>query len=447
MNRISTQIRSWASMRPSLLTCSCNTSTNAIYSTSSSTLLSRRSLSSSSAFRSTSNNASPYVYTSLPTRSLLRIGGEDVDKFLQGLITNDVARLRSRPTHALYAGVLKADVGHLVTKHICTVPIAYVMTTPQGRALHDLFIYPSPTPSPSSTYLLDHPTEVSDSFRKYLKRHILRSKVKLAPTASTAEQVQVAWKPRKGEDAAPDSEMDRLALEAEEWLQANKALRDPRDSSMGWRWVAEQGNTDQVPPPKLFQQVTPPYHHLHRLLLGIPEGQADLASLPLEGNLDFLGAIDFKKGCYVGQELTARTHHRGVVRKRQVPVRLFREGEDVPEELYPTHSTLKPYPELFPLPPPGSSLTPPSVIGTKAASRHTGRLHSTLPIVTSSGSSFALGLATIRMDKLSPDAQDGGVFVVKAELKEGEEQGWGAGRVRWKVRGGSRRLFWRRGVG
>ncbi|SGY23447.1 BQ5605_C019g08939 [Microbotryum silenes-dioicae] len=402
MNRISTQVRSWASMRPSLLACSCNTSTNAIYSTSSSTLLSRRTLSSSSACRSTPNNAPPYVYTSLPTRSLLRIGGEDVDKFLQGLITNDVARLRSRPTHALYAGVLKAD----------------------GRALHDLFIYPSPTPSPSWTYLLDHPTEVSDSFRKYLKRHILRSKVKLAPTASTTEHVQVAWKPRKGEDAPPDLEVevDRLALEAEEWLQANKALRDPRDGSMGWRWVAEQ-----VPPPKLFQQVTPPYHHLHRLLLGIPEGQADLASLPLEGNLDFLGAIDFKKGCYVGQELTARTHHKGVVRKRQVPVRLFREGEDVPEELYPTYSTLKPYPELFPLPPPGSSLTPPSVIGTKAAPRHTGRLHSTLPIVTSSGSSFALGLATIRMDKLSPDAQNGGVFVVKAELKEGEEQGWGAG--------------------
>ncbi|SCV71883.1 BQ2448_4577 [Microbotryum intermedium] len=405
MDRISTQIRSWASMRPSYLACSCTKSASAVYSPQSSAFVSRRSLSNSSVFRSALNSTTPYVYTSLPSRSLLSIGGQDVDKFLQGLITNDVARLQSRPTHALYAGVLKAD----------------------GRALHDLFIYPSPTPSPTSTYLLDHPTEVSESFRKYLKRHILRSKVKLAQTASTTEQVQVAWKPRTGPKAAAHSQSDRSALEAEEWLQMIKALRDPRHESMGWRWVAEQGNAEQAPPSNLFQQVAPPHHHLNRLLLGIPEGQADLASLPLEGNLDFLGAIDFKKGCYVGQELTARTHHKGVVRKRQLPVRLFREGEDVPQELYPSHSTLNPYPELFPLPPPGSSLTPPSVIGTKAASRHTGRLHSNLPIVTSSGSSFALGLATIRLDKVSPDAQDGGVFVVKAELGEGEEQGWGAG--------------------
>lgn len=59
----------------------------------------------------------------------------------------------------------------------------------------------------------------------------------------------------------------------------------------------------------------------------VPEGPADWPLLPLEASLDFMDGVDFRKGCYVGQELTARTHHRGVVRKRGVVLRLFREGE------------------------------------------------------------------------------------------------------------------------
>ena len=88
---------------------------------------------------------------------------------------------------------------------------------------------------------------------------------------------------------------------------------------------------------------------LHRVLLGIPEGPFDLvpgASIPLESNMDYMGAskqmpvqmkpryshavfhsVDFKKGCYVGQELTARTHHTGVTRKRILPVRLFHKDD------------------------------------------------------------------------------------------------------------------------
>lgn len=68
-------------------------------------------------------------------------------------------------------------------------------------------------------------------------------------------------------------------------------------------------------------------YHLHRLKYSIPEGPDDWPSLPLEGNLDLMNGVDYKKGCYVGQELTARTHHRGVVRKRIVGLRLFKEGE------------------------------------------------------------------------------------------------------------------------
>lgn len=80
-------------------------------------------------------------------------------------------------------------------------------------------------------------------------------------------------------------------------------------------------------PPGLFTSVTHFHHQLHRLCSAVPEGPEDWPQLPLEGNIDYMSGVDFKKGCYVGQELTARTHHRGVVRKRGVALRLFREGE------------------------------------------------------------------------------------------------------------------------
>lgn len=82
------------------------------------------------------------------------------------------------------------------------------------------------------------------------------------------------------------------------------------------------------PPSSSFKEVPASHHHLHRLLQAIPENPIDWPTLPLEGNLDYMNGVDYKKGCYVGQELTARTHHRGVVRKRGVVLRLFREGDE-----------------------------------------------------------------------------------------------------------------------
>lgn len=80
-------------------------------------------------------------------------------------------------------------------------------------------------------------------------------------------------------------------------------------------------------PSELFKSVELTDYHLHRLIFSVPEGPDDWPSLPLEGSLDLMNGVDYKKGCYVGQELTARTHHRGVVRKRVVALRLFKEGE------------------------------------------------------------------------------------------------------------------------
>lgn len=79
----------------------------------------------------------------------------------------------------------------------------------------------------------------------------------------------------------------------------------------------------------MFETVTPEHYHLHRLVHAVPEGPADFPALPLEANIDFMNGVDYRKGCYVGQELTARTHHKGIVRKRGMVFRLFREGEEL----------------------------------------------------------------------------------------------------------------------
>ena len=77
-------------------------------------------------------------------------------------------------------------------------------------------------------------------------------------------------------------------------------------------------------------EVTSEQYDLRRILMGVVEGQSEMikeSALPQESNVDYMGGIDFRKGCYVGQELTIRTHHTGVVRKRILPVLIY-DGEE-----------------------------------------------------------------------------------------------------------------------
>ncbi|KAK4054586.1 ccr4 associated factor [Microbotryomycetes sp. JL201] len=325
--------------------------------------------------------------------------GADTLKFLQGLISNDVYKLRHDDSNAVYAMILKAD----------------------GRMGHDVFVFKDIETSvntASDAVVVDHPETATEELLTYFKRHKLRAKVVIGKSGSIADNtVWAAWRNRN-EDATSD-QLDAVA----QMLRERGATTDNRVTGMGYRWI---GRPHDAPlPAELFEPVSAAHFHLHRLAHAVPEGPADFPQLGLEANIDFMGAVDYRKGCYVGQELTARTHHKGVVRKRGVSLRLFREGEDIPHEILP-EGNLVPYPDLFPLPPPGSTLT---LLNSPAGRpRPSGKLGSSLPVLARAGlSTITLGFGSVRTDHVGgPEAHDS-VFVVKPPVVEGAEVGNGAG--------------------
>lgn len=186
--------------------------------------------------------------TMLPDRAIIRLSGEDVRGFLQGLVTNDVTG-----DLPVYAGLL----------------------TPQGKALFDFLIWADPGSSPGQADLLiDCEAVQADALVKRLTIYRLRRPIAIGRDDGLA----VHWSPR-GDAGVPD----------------------PRNPALGRRWIAPPG----------------PHAtgwHAHRLSLGVVEGAAELGqdkTLWLEANAREQNGVSFTKGCYVGQENTARMHHRG----------------------------------------------------------------------------------------------------------------------------------------
>nr|WP_321983167.1 folate-binding protein [uncultured Lichenicoccus sp.] len=200
----------------------------------------------------------------LPERAVIAVTGPDRVPFLQGLVSNDVALVA--PGTAVWAALL----------------------TPQGKWLADFFIL-----SDGERLLLDCERAQAPMLVQRLSRYRLRADAALQPTAL---RVHVAWdgqvQVEPGSVAAPD----------------------PRHPDAGWRilspsereWEADEADWDR-----------------HRLLLGLPDGARDCESektVLLEAGFDELHGISWTKGCYMGQELTARTRYRGLLKRRLVPV-------------------------------------------------------------------------------------------------------------------------------
>lgn len=221
-------------------------------------------------------------------RGVIAIAGEDRRAFLQGLVSNDVQRVSAE--RALYAALL----------------------TPQGRFLHDFFIA-----SIGDTFYLDCEAERRDDLRRRLSLYRLRSKVTLT---DVTEQFAIGL-------LFGDRVLSRLGLPVHPGHAASLGggciFVDPRLSELGARAVLPRASAaDAFPSLGLTPGTADEYDRL-RLSLGVPDGSRDLPvekAILLENGFDELNGIDWQKGCYMGQELTARTKYRGLVRKRLMPV-------------------------------------------------------------------------------------------------------------------------------
>jgi folate-binding protein YgfZ len=258
--------------------------------------------------------------TLLPHRSVIRIGGEDRLGFLQGLISNDVSKASA--THAIYAALL----------------------TPQGKFLHDLFILDH-----DSAYLIDCEATRAEDLISRLSAYKLRSKVTFENLADKFD-VWAVWEDTLGPDAphkavipqnflfhaaerrgktnlcGTQSDSPQTPAASIQSPAEHLAFPDPRLPERGLRAFVPKGEA-----PENVQPTDLAAYDSHRLSLGIADGSRDLEiekSTLAEGNFDLLNGIDWKKGCYVGQELTARMHYRGLAKKRLFPVRI--EGESPP---------------------------------------------------------------------------------------------------------------------
>jgi folate-binding protein YgfZ len=201
--------------------------------------------------------------TELPARGVIEVAGEDRVAFLQGLVSNDVELVA--PGRAIWTGLL----------------------TPQGKYLADFFIL-----TDGATLLLDCERAQIRMLAPKLSRFRLRSKVTV--TARDDLRVGAAWG-----GTSPSGTL---------------VAPDPRLPEAGWRLIS----TSPLP-----ANATPEDWDRHRLALGLPDGTRDLEvdkTVLLEAGFDELHGLSWTKGCYMGQELTARTKYRGLLKRRLVQV-------------------------------------------------------------------------------------------------------------------------------
>ena len=195
--------------------------------------------------------------TVLPDRAVIEIAGPDAAKFLQGLITNDVTKAANG--RAIFTALL----------------------TPQGKIIFAFLVAPT-----SEGYLIDCPKAHAPDLAARLKKYKLRAKV------------TIAERPDLTVVASPS--------------ESSGAFADPRLSQLGFRaYEANPTANDNAAA-----------YHAYRITLGVPDS-SDIAPethFPLDCNFEELHGVDFEKGCYVGQELTARMKHRATARRRILPV-------------------------------------------------------------------------------------------------------------------------------
>ncbi len=239
-------------------------------------------------------------YVILKARGLLAAAGPDARAFLQGMVSNDMDKLS--PERALWAAFL----------------------TPQGKFLHEFFLTLEPGAEPGTEavadrVLLDCEAARLDDLRGRLGRYKLRARIELEDVSATYGVAAIFG----------DGALDALGLPAQAGcttaFAGGLAYVDPRLPELGARAVLPKAGAAAALEGAGFAPGSFVHYDRLRIGLGVPDGSRDLEverSPLLENGFDELGGIDWDKGCFMGQELTARTKYRALTKKRLLPVEI-----------------------------------------------------------------------------------------------------------------------------
>jgi folate-binding protein YgfZ len=226
----------------------------------------------------------------LPTRGVLRVSGADREVFLQGIVSNDVAKVSA--DRAVWSAFL----------------------TPQGKFLHEFFLIEH-----EDAYLLDCEAERRDDLLRRLRIYKLRSQV-VVDDANDDFVVAALFGMGALEALGLPPELGRAMAFA-----GGVAYVDPRLNALGARAILPRETAAAAFASSGLDPAAPEDYERLRISWGAPDGSRDLEvgkSALLESGFDELHGVDWDKGCYLGQELTARTRYRGLVKRRLVPVEI-----------------------------------------------------------------------------------------------------------------------------
>ena len=234
----------------------------------------------------------PIAYTHLTNRGIISVTGSDSRDFLQGIISNDITLVS--PNKTIYAALL----------------------TPQGKYLFDFFISQS-----GEKLLIECEKDRVPDLMKRLRIYKLRANADLVDETETYS-IFAIW----GDDAAQATGLHNERGLAHE-ISGGTQFIDPRLNTAGVRSVLPIEVAEAQLQSLAAEPASASDYDLHRLKLGLPDASRDLVvdkATLIESGFDELNGVDWNKGCYMGQELTARTKYRGLVKKRLISV--FIEG-------------------------------------------------------------------------------------------------------------------------
>lgn len=266
-------------------------------------------------------------HETLKSRRILSVSGSGATTYLQGLVTSDLQSAPIAPSpEPQDSQANPQETGQPETDHVVTFNENLRSTCfldHKGRIVTDSLLWKLN----DHEYLIDCPGTTADNLLRHLKQYTLRrSKVKISDVSDTASSHVIFGTLQGG--GAPPGYLSGL---------------DPRHPSLGVRilQVPPHLQSDDSPGLSLpsFEELmsgnaafphAPGNYELVRRLAGIAEGEEITGRVALEANQEYLQAVSFHKGCYIGQELTARVHHTGVLRKRIIPLLLSDTKTEIP---------------------------------------------------------------------------------------------------------------------